>query len=203
MRNLKSNWWKFLKGTEQHTKHHASKARTRREEMDYQVWRPDFTIWVTAQASHEAVSNSLFSRINAWVFICFCGDGGFTIMSSGQRNITTVIMISDSSYFRSSNNTENTVGANSHINTSECFILANYQGIFMGSHIKNVTELLRMLFFLAWCEEKSNAKSLWVIKWRWEWLKNHYSSLPMSQKLPCIWGLSFPLQAIHLHQPTI
>lgn len=71
-------------------------------------------------------------------------------MSFGQRNVTTAIMISDSNYFSSSNNSENTAAANSQINSCECVVLANCQGGFMGNHIKNVAELLRMLFFLAW-----------------------------------------------------
>lgn len=70
-------------------------------------------------------------------------------MSFGQGNVTTAIMISDSNYF-SSSNSENTAAANSQINSCECFVLANCQGGFMGNHIKNVAELLRMLFFFAW-----------------------------------------------------
>lgn len=54
----------------------------------------------------------------------------FTI-SSGQRNVTTAIMISDSNYF-SSSNSKNTAAANSQINSCERFLLANCQGDFYG-----------------------------------------------------------------------
>ena len=105
------------------------------------------------EASHEvagvAAINSLFSSMSREYSSVSVVMESFT-MSFGQRNVTTAIMISDSNYFSSSNNSENTAAANSQINSCECFILANCQGGFMGNHIKNVAELLRMLFFLAW-----------------------------------------------------
>lgn len=44
---------------------------------------------------------------------------------------TTALMISDSNYSNSSNNSKNTAAANSQVNSCECFVmLANYQGDF-------------------------------------------------------------------------
>lgn len=83
--------------------------------------------WTAAQVAVNQFTFFQYELRNIHLFLWWWT---FTI-SSGQTNVTTA-MISDSNYFSSSNNSKNTVTANSQINSCDCFVLANYQGDFYG-----------------------------------------------------------------------